>query len=77
MKKNGLVQILLVLILMVIIIKFVPPVNDWARDNLPEPVLTIIGEEPRSVFERGSDILGKGLKKGSEAVDDLVDKIKN
>ncbi len=77
MKRNGLVQLVLVLIILVIIIKFVPPVNDWARGNLPEPVLTIIGEKPKSIFEKGGDFLGKGIKKGSDAVDNLVDKIAN
>jgi hypothetical protein len=77
MKKNGLFQILVILVLLVVMIKFVPPVNDWARGNLPESVLTLIGEEPQSALEKGTDFLGKELKKGKDAVGDLIDKIKN
>lgn len=73
--KKGLVQIILVLIIMVIAIKYVPQVNDWARGNLPEAVLTIIGEKPKGIFEWGSDSISDGLKKGSDMVDDLVDKV--
>ena len=74
--RKGLWQIVFVIIIVVIAIKFVPPVNNWARGNLPEPLLTVLGEKPKSVFERGSDFIGDSLKKGSNLVDDLVDKVK-
>ena len=76
MKRNGLIQVVIILILLIVIIKFVPPVNNWARGSLPESILTIIGEKPKSVFEKGADLLGDGLEKGKETVQDLVDTVK-
>ena len=74
---KGFTQILFVLIILVFAIKFVPPVKDWARGNLPESLLTMIGEEPKGLFELGSDSISDGLKKGSNMVEDLVDKVTN
>lgn len=77
MKRKSLFQLILVLVILIIAIKFVPPVNNWARGNLPEAVLTLIGERPKNVFERGSDIIGNSIKKGTNLVEDVVDKVKN
>ncbi len=73
--KKGLIQIIIVIAILVVAIKFVPPINDWARGNLPEPVLTLIGEKPKNVFERGGDAISDGLNKTKNAVKDLVDKV--
>ncbi len=75
--KKGLIQIIFVIAVLVVAIKFVPQVNDWARGNLPESVLTLIGEKPKGIFERSSDVISDGLKKTKTAVEDLVDKVKN
>lgn len=75
MKFKGIVQIAIVIAILVFAIKFVPPINDWARGNLPEPVLAIIGEKPKNIFERGADKLGNSLKKGKNMVNDLVEKV--
>lgn len=75
--KKGLIQIIVVLAVLVAVIKFVPQVNDWARGNLPEQVLTLIGEKPKNAFERGTDFIEGGLKKTTNAVENLVDSIKN
>ena len=64
MNKNIL-RVIIVLIVVVLIIKLVPPVNDVAREYLPEPVLKLMGEEPKGIFEKGAD----GVK-------DLIGKIK-
>lgn len=76
MRKSW-IQMLIVIIIVVFAIKFVPPINDWARSSLPEPLLTVIGEEPKNIFERGSDFMKDGVEKGSNLVEDLVDKVKN
>ncbi len=36
-------------------IKYVPTVNDWARENLPESFLEIIGEDPMGIIESGME----------------------
>jgi hypothetical protein len=77
MNRKSFYQLILVLVILVIAIKFVPPVNSWARGNLPESVLTLIGEKPKNIFERGSDIIGNSIKKGTNLVEDVVDKVKN
>ncbi len=75
--KRSIIQILIVLIFIVIAIKFVPQVNDWARGNLPEEILTVIGEKPKGIFEFGSDSISDGIKKGSDMIKDLTDKVSN
>ncbi len=77
MKKKGIYQLIIVIAILVIAIKFVPPVNKWARGNLPEPILSLIGEKPQNIFERGSDTIGNTIEKGKDLVGDLVDKVKN
>lgn len=51
--KKLVFLILIVLILCVVAIKFVPPINDIARDHLPDEILTLIGEDPKNIFEQG------------------------
>ncbi|TRZ75935.1 MAG: hypothetical protein D4R93_04130 [Deltaproteobacteria bacterium] len=76
MKRKSLYQLILVLVILVIAIKYVPPVNSWARANLPESVLTLIGEKPKDVFERSADMIGESIKKGTNLVEDIVEKVK-
>lgn len=59
MKRISLYQLILVLVILVIAIKYAPPVNSWARSNLPESVLILIGEKPKNVFERREVASGK------------------
>lgn len=47
--------ILVVLIACIAAIKLIPEVNDMAKENLPNEILTIIGEEPMNIFEKGID----------------------
>lgn len=76
MKLKILYQLILVLVILVIAIKYVPPVNSWARSNLPESVLTLIGEKPKNVFERSADVISESIKKGTNLVDDIVETVK-
>ncbi len=64
MNKNIL-RIIVFLIAVILIVKLVPPVNDVAREYLPAPVLKLIGEQPKGIFEKGAD-----------SVKDLISKIK-
>lgn len=75
--KNRFVMLIIIVAILVAAIKFVEPVNDWARGSLPEGILELIGEEPKGLFGRGSDLIEDSLNKGSDVVDDLVDKIGN
>ncbi|MCG8337470.1 MAG: hypothetical protein MJE63_23455 [Proteobacteria bacterium] len=77
MKKKGIFRLIIVLAIVILAIKFVPPVNNWARGNLPEPVLALIGEKPKNIFERGSDAIGNTIQKGKNMVGDIVDKVSN
>ncbi len=43
MTRKSLYQLILVLAILVIAIKYGPPVNSWARANLPGSVLSLIG----------------------------------
>lgn len=76
MKRKSLYQLILVLVIVVIAIKYVPPVNSWARANLPESVLTLIGEKPKNVFERSADMIGESINKGTNLVEGIVEKVK-
>ena len=62
MNKNIL-RVIIGLIAIILIIKLVPPVNEAAREHLPTPVLKLIGEQPKGIFEKGADkvkdIIGK------------------
>lgn len=71
-KRNGKswVSLILFLALVIVTIKFVPPVNDWARGNLPAPVLRSIGEEPKNFLERGMDDIGEGIEDAADEVRD-------
>ena len=37
------------------ILQYVPPINDMAKKNLPEPLLEIIGENPMKILETGME----------------------
>lgn len=76
MKGKSLYQLILVLVILVIAVKYVPPVNNWARGNLPESILALIGEKPKDVFERSLDRIEEGIKKGTDAVDNIVRRVK-
>lgn len=76
-RMKKLITLIILLAAGVAAIKYVEPVKDWARETLPEDVLTLIGEEPKGLFEKGADAISEGLEKGSEIVEDLVDKVKN
>lgn len=58
--KNYII-LALFLVVLVLCIKFVPPVRDLAREHLPAPVLNIIGEKPYNALE-------KGIKTGIDAI---------
>ncbi|MDT8445284.1 MAG: hypothetical protein RRB13_00140 [bacterium] len=66
-------SLILALALLVLALKYIPPVNDWARGNLPEAVLSLIGERPKNFLERGADGLGKGLEKATDKVKGLLE----
>ena len=53
--KKFIAFILISIILFVLAVKLVEPVNDFARENLPDEILRIIGEKPKNVFEKGLD----------------------
>ena len=74
---KSIAKLIIVLALVVVAIKLIEPVNDWARGNLPEEILTLIGEKPKGIFERSSDFIGDTMKEGSGVIEDIVDKIKN
>ncbi|MBM4314826.1 MAG: hypothetical protein FJ122_13055 [Deltaproteobacteria bacterium] len=76
MKRKSLYQLILVLVILVIAIKYVPPLNSWARATLPESVLTLIGEKPKNVFERSADVISESIKKGTNLVEDMVETVK-
>ena len=57
MLKAKILKLLAALILLVVVIKFVPPINNIARENLPAPVLKLIGEKPMGVLEKGMNRL--------------------
>lgn len=40
--------------------------------HLPESILALIGEKPKDVFERSLDRIEEGIKKGTDAVEDIV-----
>jgi len=76
MKRTRFCQLILVLAILVLAIKYVPPMNHWARTNLPESILTLIGEKPKNIFERSADRIGEHMKKGTSLVEDMVEKVK-
>ncbi len=49
---------LVIVVITVALIKFVPQVNSFARDYLPEGLLELIGENPKGIFEKGLDKVG-------------------
>ncbi|MBT4285700.1 MAG: hypothetical protein HOD92_00030 [Deltaproteobacteria bacterium] len=53
--KKLIFLMVIVLIACIAAIKLVPEVNDMAKENLPSEILTIIGEEPMNIFEKGLD----------------------
>ena len=54
--KNVIIVFLISLIV-VGSIKFVEPVNNWARGNLPEELLNLLGEKPKGLFEKVGDLI--------------------
>lgn len=64
MNKNIL-RVIIALVVIILLIKLVPPVNDVAREYLPTPVLKLIGEQPKGILEKGAD-----------SVKDFIGKIK-
>ena len=46
---------LIVLVGCIAAIKLIPEANEIAKENLPSEILTIIGEEPMNIFEKGID----------------------
>lgn len=75
--KKMIYSLILVLVVLAVAIKYAPPVNSWARANLPESVLGLIGEKPKNVFERSADAIGDSVKKGTDLVEGIVEKVKN
>ena len=75
--KTFIVKLVVILLIVIALIKFVPPINDLARENLPESVLGLIGEKPMGLFERGSDLMGDSIEKGSEFIKGVVEDIKD
>ncbi|MBU3917241.1 hypothetical protein KKA14_17035 [bacterium] len=73
---KSIAKLIIVLVVIVVVIKFVEPVNNWARGNLPQEVLALIGEKPKSIFEKSSDFIGDNVKKGTGIVEDIIDKVK-
>lgn len=57
---KSILRVMMVLIVLVLVVKLVAPVNDVAREYLPEPLLRLIGEEPKGLLEKGTDGV-KGL----------------
>tara|TARA_B100000614_G_C14548131_1_gene492879 strand:- start:1375 stop:1557 length:183 start_codon:yes stop_codon:yes gene_type:complete len=54
---KNLIIIFLISVIVVGSIKFVEPVNKWARGNLPEEVLKILGEKPKGLIEKVGDLI--------------------
>lgn len=63
---KSLLRLILLLIVLVLVLKYIPPINDIARSNLPEPVLDLLGEHPKGLLEKGLD-----------QIDSVIDKIKD
>jgi len=53
--KKTIFRLIVLLACLVGAIKFIPPVNQVAREILPGAVLKVIGEKPQSALERGVD----------------------
>jgi hypothetical protein len=51
--KKLFILILVVLIGAIVAIKTVPKANEIAREHLPDEILTLIGEDPKNIFEKG------------------------
>ncbi|MBF0274518.1 MAG: hypothetical protein HQK84_04720 [Nitrospinae bacterium] len=60
----------IVLVILVITIKFVEPVNDFARTHFPEPILSLLGEKPKGIIEKSLDKVEKGLEDMGDAIED-------
>jgi hypothetical protein len=45
--------IIVVLISATVAIKTVPKAKEIAREHLPDEILTLIGEDPKNIFEKG------------------------
>ncbi|MCP4755870.1 MAG: hypothetical protein GY866_33835 [Proteobacteria bacterium] len=52
---KSLLKLIVLLIAFVVLVKFVPPVQDLAREYLPGQVLDLIGESPKGIMEKGLD----------------------
>ena len=60
---NNILRVIILLIMIILVIKLVPPVNEAVREYLPEPVLKLIGEEPKGIFEKGADTVKEIIRK--------------
>ncbi|MDX2471283.1 MAG: hypothetical protein QNL04_11990 [SAR324 cluster bacterium] len=60
--KSPIISLVFLIILALGAIKFVAPVNKWARATLPPQVLGAIGEEPIGLLEQGLDELKSLIK---------------
>ena len=57
MNVKNFIIVVLITIIVVGSLKYVEPVNSWARGNLPEEVLKILGEKPKGLFEKVGDLI--------------------
>jgi len=53
--KQPLIVLLLLCLLVIMAIKFVPSVNNLARESLPAPLLKAMGEKPKGILEQQMD----------------------
>ncbi len=60
--KSAIISLVFLTLLAFGAIKFVDPVNKWARATLPSAILEAIGEEPLGLLEQGLDELKNLIK---------------
>ena len=60
--RSPIMSLVFLIAILFAAVKFVPPVNHWARVALPDQVLEIIGEEPIGFLEQGLDEIKKLVK---------------
>jgi len=53
--NKMILRLIILAIAILLVIKWVPVVNDAAREYLPPPVLKLIGEQPKGIFGEGVD----------------------
>ena len=47
--------------IIVVLIKVFPVVNDLAQSYVPSEILSLIGEEPKGIFEKSANEIGNTL----------------